>query len=201
MSRNKEQNMAIRAEKKQLIMDTALHLFAQNGFERTSIANIAKQAGISSGLVYNYFESKDDLLHQILDSGLQLISNLLHPDMTVEEFIKKIEALFDSMTENLDFWKLYSIISVQPTVTQKLVEIRNEYDGMSKDLTNFFTKHFGKEQVLEELIMYSVIMKGFTVIYVFSDIQKTFPADMLKKVVISYIKERFEKFSISKGNI
>ena len=200
MSRNKEQNTAIRAEKKQLIMDTALHLFAQNGFERTSIANIAKHAEISQGLVYNYFESKDDLLYQILVSGLKQFSDLIHQEMTVDEFIAKIEAAFDAMDANRDFWKLYSIISVQPTVTQKLVEVRNEYDGMSENLTNFFTKYFGKEQVLEELIMYSVIMKGFTLIYVFSDVQKSFPADMLKKVVINSIRERFEKFSISKSN-
>ena len=193
MSRNKEQNTAIRAEKKQLIMDTALHLFAESGFERTSIANIAKRAKISQGLIYNYFESKDDLLYQILDSGMQLISDFIHPDLTVEEFITKIEELFDSMTENLDFWKLYSIISVQPTVTQKFEEIRDEYDGMRNDMTNFFTKHFGKERVLEELVLYTVIMKGFTVLYVFSDKQKSFPAEMLKKVVINSIRERFEK--------
>ena len=185
--------MAIRTEKKQLIMDTALHLFAENGFERTSIANIAKRAKISQGLVYNYFESKDDLLYQILDSGMQLISDFLHPDMTVEEFLSKIEALFDSMTENLDFWKLYTIITVQPTVTQKLEEIRNEYVGMRNDVINFFTKHFGKERVLEELIMYTVIMKGFTVLYVFSDKQNTFSNDTLKKVVINSIRERFLK--------
>ena len=183
--------MAIREERKQSIMDAALHLFAENGFESTSIDKIASHAGISKGLVYSYFKCKDDLLYQILETGMNLITDLLHPEMTVEEFITKIEDIFDSMSENLDFWKLYTIITVQPTVTQKFEEMRSEYDGIRSDLTNFFTKHFGKEQVLEELIMYTVIMKGFTVLYVFSDKQNTFSNEMLKKVVINSIRERF----------
>jgi AcrR family transcriptional regulator len=46
MPRTKEQNEAIRAEKRQLIMDTSLQLFAEEGYATASIERIAKQAGI-----------------------------------------------------------------------------------------------------------------------------------------------------------
>ena len=48
------------------IIDSALKLFGTNGFSNTSISQIAKDAGISKGLMYNYFESKDELLEQVI---------------------------------------------------------------------------------------------------------------------------------------
>ncbi|WP_187261488.1 TetR/AcrR family transcriptional regulator [Pontibacter beigongshangensis] len=53
----------------QVIIQTALRLFSEKGFEATSIRNISKEAGISLGLMYNYFESKDELLLEILKQG------------------------------------------------------------------------------------------------------------------------------------
>ncbi|MFW5756578.1 MAG: TetR/AcrR family transcriptional regulator, partial [Tangfeifania sp.] len=79
MPRSSEQFNDIRKQKKKLIMDTALELFAENGFHATSISQIAKKAGISKGLAYNYFESKDEILDQIVKSGFDSVYS--HFDM------------------------------------------------------------------------------------------------------------------------
>ena len=188
MPRTKEQNEAIRAEKKQLIMDTALKLFAENGFERTSIECIAQHAGISIGLMYKYFKSKDDLLYQILASGMQMITDFFHADMTMEELIAGIEKFFDYITENREFFKLYTIISVQPNVTKILELIRNENQSSRNDLKKLFDKLFGEQNAIHELILYSVIMKGFTVVYVFDDKQNEY----LKNVIVEFIRNRYK---------
>lgn len=44
------------------ILDAAATLFAQNGFDRTSVDEIAKQAGLSKGAIYWYFPSKERIL-------------------------------------------------------------------------------------------------------------------------------------------
>lgn len=49
-------------QRKKEIALAALDLFAQNGFEATSISQVAKSAGISKGSVYLYFRSKEDLI-------------------------------------------------------------------------------------------------------------------------------------------
>ncbi|MDR1653742.1 MAG: TetR/AcrR family transcriptional regulator, partial [Prevotellaceae bacterium] len=67
MPRTKEQYEKIRNEKRQLIKQTALSLFADKGYDATSISEIAKKAGISKGLMYNYFTSKEELLQIIWD--------------------------------------------------------------------------------------------------------------------------------------
>ncbi|ETI87996.1 MAG: hypothetical protein Q607_CBUC00214G0110 [Clostridium butyricum DORA_1] len=48
-------------ERKQEIIDTAMNLFAQKGYEFTSMRDIAKEMNVVSGLCYRYFNSKEDL--------------------------------------------------------------------------------------------------------------------------------------------
>lgn len=54
-------------DRRQQIIDTALRLFAQKGFARTTNKDIADAAGITPGLIYHYFASKEALLKAIID--------------------------------------------------------------------------------------------------------------------------------------
>lgn len=71
MPRTKEQNEKIREEARNRIINAAIKLFSLKGYHGTSISDIAKEAQISKGLAYNYFESKQDLLRAIFESMMQ----------------------------------------------------------------------------------------------------------------------------------
>lgn len=69
---------------KQTIMETAIEQFVQQGFQATSIADIMKAAHMGLGTFYNYFDSKDQLLHYLLDNlAVQLQQRLQH--LTAEQ--------------------------------------------------------------------------------------------------------------------
>ena len=53
---------------KNTIMETAIEQFIKQGVQATSIADIMKAAHMGLGTFYNYFESKDELLHCLLDN-------------------------------------------------------------------------------------------------------------------------------------
>ncbi len=55
------------------IVEAAGRVFAEHGFERASISDIARRAGISDGLVYRYFRNKRELLHGVLERFYQRI--------------------------------------------------------------------------------------------------------------------------------
>ncbi|WP_144210524.1 TetR/AcrR family transcriptional regulator [Shewanella donghaensis] len=57
-----------RQDKKQAILDSALHLFVEQGFHGTSTASIAKHAGVATGTLFHHFKSKDDLLNHLFIS-------------------------------------------------------------------------------------------------------------------------------------
>lgn len=50
-------------ERREQILDAALHIFSEKGFAGTSIREIAREVGVTEGLLYHYFESKEQLLH------------------------------------------------------------------------------------------------------------------------------------------
>ncbi len=54
--------------KAEAIVRSAIHIFARDGVEKGKIADIAKDAGIGKGTVYEYFNSKDEIFHAIVDS-------------------------------------------------------------------------------------------------------------------------------------
>ena len=51
---------------KENIVKTALKLFLQNGYEKTSLNHIARKVGISKPAIYHHFKNKDELFHQVL---------------------------------------------------------------------------------------------------------------------------------------
>jgi AcrR family transcriptional regulator len=53
--------------KRESLLDAARTVFAERGYHRTTIKDIAAQAGVADGTVYNYFENKDALLSALFD--------------------------------------------------------------------------------------------------------------------------------------
>lgn len=54
-------------DRREQILDAALHVFANKGFDRASNKDIAQEAGITTGLIYHYFASKGELLKSLLE--------------------------------------------------------------------------------------------------------------------------------------
>jgi TetR/AcrR family transcriptional regulator, fatty acid metabolism regulator protein len=55
-------NEKLAAEKRRLILDAAVRVFARRGFNQCRVSDIADEAGVAYGLVYHYFRSKDEVL-------------------------------------------------------------------------------------------------------------------------------------------
>ena len=62
--------------KKQLIIENAIQLFAEQGFEATSIQQITDKCGISKGAFYLSFKSKDELIFSLIDYFLETMQHL-----------------------------------------------------------------------------------------------------------------------------
>jgi len=81
-----------RNEKKKAIMQTALELFDQYGFDKITVTEIADKAHVSKVSIYNFFESKDNLrriiIKDILNESTEKIKTLIETDGS---FIEKIE--------------------------------------------------------------------------------------------------------------
>ena len=54
-------------QKRKKILDKAWELFRKNGYEETKVEDITRELGVSKGSFYTYFETKDELLYEILE--------------------------------------------------------------------------------------------------------------------------------------
>jgi AcrR family transcriptional regulator len=68
---NTEQLEQIRNKRKEQIMNAALKVFARRGFIGAKTSMIAKEAGLSEGLLYNYFNSKDELFVSLVQIAVE----------------------------------------------------------------------------------------------------------------------------------
>lgn len=84
----------ISPEKRERIIKIATQEFAKNGFKGANINVIAKKAGISIGSMYNYFESKEDLLLTVVNEAYKLLEKVLGSvSLENKNFYEKIEEL------------------------------------------------------------------------------------------------------------
>ncbi len=77
---------------RQNILDSARHEFSQYKFEKASIRRIAQNAGITSGTIYSYFKSKDELFCEVLSPLMKELNSYMTESMTPES---KIESKFE----------------------------------------------------------------------------------------------------------
>ena len=75
------------------ITEAALAAFAEKGYTATRVDDVAKRAGVSKGLLYLYFKTKEDLFKAVIRSFLSpridaLISNIEETELSAEEFLR-----------------------------------------------------------------------------------------------------------------
>jgi len=90
-------------DKREHIIETALNLFAQKGFEGTSIRDIAEKAAVNVAMVNYYFGTKEKLFEKIVEYKSLSTRNLLDELASNKSLtgIEKIEAVIDSYIEKL----------------------------------------------------------------------------------------------------
>lgn len=112
------------------ILEAAARVFAQKGYHAATTKEIASEAGVSEGTIYNYFQSKEDLLLSIprLISETKLLPALSQmlatPITSGEEEEKLLTIVFDNVFQNLQrntgFLKV--LFSTLPTMDEETLE-------------------------------------------------------------------------------
>ncbi|WP_061298907.1 TetR/AcrR family transcriptional regulator [Herbidospora cretacea] len=126
---------------RQRLLSAATRLFADKGFESTSVQEIVAAAGVTKGAMYHYFDSKDDLLHEIYGRVLRMqMDRLRHfadGEGTVAERLHAAAAdVINTTVDNLDDSKIFfrSNHQLAPD-TRKIVRAeRRRYHERFRDL-------------------------------------------------------------------
>jgi TetR/AcrR family fatty acid metabolism transcriptional regulator len=101
----------INPDKSSIILQSAERIIANKGFRKAKMSEIAQQAGVGDGTVYEYFANKDVLLFSIpqkrFDQYLKDLSGIFHPDSLIGKLKKIIKFHFYSFLADPDFTKIF----------------------------------------------------------------------------------------------
>ena len=190
--RTAEQFEKIRIDRKKAILDAALHVFAEEGYHSASISKVSKKAGVSKGLMYNYFESKEDLLHQLLGDIIlketRIMEFLGQDEFNDDTIIALLNHTAELLKQDPKHWKLYFLMSVQPDVMEILMEDHKEIQGQfyAKYVEYFQKKGF--ENPMLTLQYFGATWGGIKMSFIMDP--DNFPIDDMKTLVINqFIKQ------------
>jgi len=123
-------------DKRRLILDAAVRVFARQGFHGTRVSDIADEAGVAYGLVYHYFRSKDQVLNTLFierwEILLQAIREADAQRTSVDEKLHAIASfIVDSYRHDPELMKVIIVEVTRAANTfgqTHLPEIRQAYD-------------------------------------------------------------------------
>ncbi|HSN07999.1 MAG TPA: TetR/AcrR family transcriptional regulator [Hanamia sp.] len=163
--RTSHQLQQLREMKKQQIMQAALKVFANHGVNGATINMIAKEAGIAKGLLYTYYESKEQLLDELLRFGMQKAASFLYEDTsgkleTKKEFASSLRKMIQLFLQEKDFWRLYTMLALQPHMAEKFYK---EAMAFLQQYLEVYVAYFKKKKSanpMAEAMLFGSILDG-----------------------------------------
>ena len=183
--------------KKKKIIEAGYELFSRVGYYATNTAEIAKYAGVSTGIVYGYFKDKRDILSDVIE-------------LYLDGVYRKIFKVFEGITEPIDYDTLIrniidTVIKVHKT-NSKLHEalhsmthtdevISERFTALEDDITVKLGVAFGQmgmviEGVNEKIHLAMNLVQDFSHEYVY-DKHDYIDYDVLYGIVLDTIKGLF----------
>ena len=126
-------------DKRRVILEAGVRVFARQGFHTCRVSDIADEAGVAYGLVYHYFQSKDQILDTLFterwDVLLQVIADVDAGNYRARDKLQAIAGfIIDSYRHDPDLMKVIIVEVTRAANTfgrTHLPEIRRAYDGIA----------------------------------------------------------------------
>ena len=128
-------------DKRRLILDAAIHVFARKGFHSCRVSDVADEAGVAYGLVYHYFQSKEEILDTLFTERWQLMIDAIvsidqRRDASARDKLYMVASfIIDSYRHEPDLMKVIIVEVTRAANTfglRHLTKIREAYELIGK---------------------------------------------------------------------
>ncbi len=188
--RTKSQFEELREQSRQQIKQAALELFAKSSYANTSMAQVAKEAGVSKGLIYNYFDSKQDLLFALVEEQVaegealmeQFLETISDP---LEQLIALTKATVQMVLQDINYWRFMTSLAFQPDVLSELMPLVKRQKETSIRLMIGIFERLGADEPEKETYLYGSMLDGILLQYM------TLRADYELEAMQDYLLKRY----------
>ncbi|WP_096187071.1 TetR/AcrR family transcriptional regulator [Evansella halocellulosilytica] len=201
MPRTKEQFEAMRLATKDKIHSAAIKLFAKKGFSATGVQDIADSAGISTGLLYRHYKTKDELFNELVSYATVGIENLvkrfesdLSPYDIIREFTLEILNDFKKDDEFANFLMIMSQAFTMDHPSHQVQLLKKQSEAMMEQTAILIEKgqklgQFKDGDVTEMAYYYFASIQGLAMMKLL--LGEQFITPRLNIVTASLVKEDY----------
>lgn len=194
--RTPQENEKIRAQTSSRLLEGALKVFAKQGYHASTMADVAQAAGVSKGLAYHYFESKEELLVSLaelrLKQYLPLLKGLTEIEDAEERLLFLVNFVMKEIVEKCEELRFYNALYLHADGVRAIEKAMQKYQEQ-------FDRQFAaEEQLLKDLgfknpaleaVFLRSTLQGIALEYILSP--HDYPLKKIKEMLISrYKKEK-----------
>jgi AcrR family transcriptional regulator len=183
---------------KQKIIEAAQRLIAHQGVEKTSMRDIAVEAGITTGAIYYYYKSKEELLYDVMDYATAITANIIQMrDMakaTPEGVLDEIARQINHRLKNNDSRRLRYYLAYQAALGDETLRTKfaTDYAAQAERTAQLFNYVFATDSKPEDKYLAIIMIAGLDGI----DLQQFIGALPVDINALSKIYNEFFAYSV-----
>ncbi|MFC0215506.1 TetR/AcrR family transcriptional regulator [Paenibacillus chartarius] len=189
MPRTQEENERIRKAAKENICSAAMEIFIEKGYHGAAIDDIAKRAGVSKGLMYNYYKGKEELLAEMVNKRIEEIKHVMQTAAALESPTDQLMHIIDGALNNVKRrpkeYKFYLHLQTQPEEDKVLSQYSQMLnDAMAEQFEiqcGMFAMLGGAESRIRSLYFSSTLHGTMLMLSTYPD---KYPVDEIKEHII-----------------
>ncbi|GIO60371.1 TetR/AcrR family transcriptional regulator [Paenibacillus cineris] len=189
MPRTQEENERIRQQAKAKIREAAIDLFMRKGYHATSIDDVSKHAGVSKGLLYNYYKGKEELLSAMVEARIgeliQVMEKAEALETPAEQLKHIVEGAVDNVRRSPEVFRFYLHLQTQPEADETVAKygklLIEESARQFQIQCRMFEKLGASDPVARSLYFSSALQGIMLMISTYPD---QFPVEAMKRQII-----------------
>ncbi len=161
---------------KEKIKREALYLFAENGFDKSSVRDIAKKVGVRESAIYNHFKSKKEIFEALVTEAKERLLTAKYVDNELLEKLPEPEIFLRELTYNIiEIWsdaedKAYTKLLIQARFNSSIkfdfrleelfASLRKLLEIIFKELENYgYVEDFPTRFLVDEFLSPLIVLK------------------------------------------
>lgn len=176
---------------KQKLLDAAAALFESQGYFSTTVEQITVEAGVSKGLVYNYFSSKEELLVGIIEfatSRMASVASKLVPGDSIEQSLSQfLDHFLGFLKSEKRFLKLQLTLMLMPDLNQIVMASQQKRAKLLLKMLSAWFRDAGVRQPTEKARLFMAMLDGVALHYLC--IYKNYPLARMKPELMAAARD------------
>ncbi|WP_145020204.1 TetR/AcrR family transcriptional regulator [Paenibacillus sp. Y412MC10] len=189
MPRTQEENERIRQQAKAKIREAAIELFMRKGYHATSIDDVSKHAGVSKGLLYNYYKGKEELLSAMVEARIgeliQVMEKAEALETPAEQLKHIVEGAVDNVRRSPEVFRFYLHLQTQPEadeIVAKYGKLLIEESARQFQIQCRMFEKLGASDPVARSLYFSSALQG--IMLMISTYPDQFPVEAMKRQII-----------------